>query len=102
MRGPYAPAHKRTTWWQMQSLRASAHELASPWLVRPSIALVHKSQRFWAAHVAGLKTVKLETGIFDQILDRAVEINHHLFVSKPELDGPATNARSALGHVHVR
>jgi hypothetical protein len=46
----------------------------SRYLPRPSGAFVHESQRFWAAHVAGLESVKLETSIFDQTLDRAVEM----------------------------
>jgi len=43
-------------------------------LARLGAALVHEGQRFWTAHVAGLETVKLETSIFDQRLDRAVEM----------------------------
>src|SRR5271169_5100284 len=46
----------------------------SRYLPRPSGAFVHESQRFWAAHVAGLETVKLETGIFNQRLNCPVEM----------------------------
>ena len=38
-------------------------------LSRSGATLIHEGQRFWAAHVAGLQSVKLETAVFDQLLD---------------------------------
>ena len=43
-------------------------------LARPGAALVHEGQSFWTAHVASLETVKTESSIFDQDLDRAVKM----------------------------
>jgi adenylate cyclase len=43
-------------------------------LSRSGATLIHEGQRFWAAHVAGLQSVKLETAVFDQVLDGSVEV----------------------------
>src|SRR5215469_890 len=43
-------------------------------LSRSGATLIHEGQRFWAAHVAGLQSVKLETAVFDQLLDWSVEV----------------------------
>jgi hypothetical protein len=55
-------------------LTRNGHSTVRLYLARTGAALVHKGQRFWAANVAGFETVKLETSIFDQTLDRAVEM----------------------------
>ena len=72
-------------------------------LSRSGAPLIHEGQRFWAAHVTGLQSVKLETAVFDQLLDWSVEVTTTANTfPKPGLDGPATSTRSARRRDHVR
>src|SRR5262249_7846781 len=58
----------------MTSVIDPKRTLHSGLLSRSGAPLVHEGQRFWAAHVAGLQSVKLETAVFDQLLDWSVEV----------------------------
>src|SRR5262245_26543 len=59
---------------RLQRDRSALHRAFTLHLTRPGAALVHEGQRFWTAHVASLETLEPEACIFDQSLDRAIEM----------------------------